>query len=85
MNSECGIRNGATAADEHLCECGGFDYYSLKMSVKVTYYLDVISSWCLWAEPAWLELKLRYAKAPVEFTWAIALIDESGMSKSHSP
>ena len=54
------------------------------MSVKVTYYLDVISSWCLWAEPAWLELKQRYAKAPVEFTWAIALIDESGMSKSQA-
>jgi predicted DsbA family dithiol-disulfide isomerase len=54
------------------------------MSVKVTYYLDVISSWCLWAEPAWLELKQRYAKAPVEFTWAIALIDESGMSKSEA-
>ncbi|HXD01535.1 MAG TPA: DsbA family protein [Verrucomicrobiae bacterium] len=54
------------------------------MSVKVTYYLDVISSWCLWAEPAWLELKLRYAKAPVEFTWAIGLIDESGMSKSQA-
>jgi predicted DsbA family dithiol-disulfide isomerase len=54
------------------------------MSVKITYYLDVISSWCLWAEPAWLELKQRYAKAPVEFTWAIALIDESGMSKSRA-
>ncbi len=54
------------------------------MSVKATYYLDVISSWCLWAEPAWLELKRRYAKAPVEFTWAIALIDESGMSKSQA-
>jgi predicted DsbA family dithiol-disulfide isomerase len=52
------------------------------MSVKITYYLDVISSWCLWAEPAWAELKQRYAKAPVEFMWEIALIDETGMSKS---
>jgi len=52
------------------------------MSVKITYYLDVLSSWCYWAEPAWTELKLRYAKAPVEFAWKIALIDESGMSKS---
>jgi len=54
------------------------------MKVTVTYYLDVISSWCYWAEPAWAELKQRYAKAPVEFGWAIALIDESGMSKSRA-
>lgn len=52
------------------------------MNVKITYYLDVISSWCYWAEPAWAELKQRYAKSPVEFNWAIALIDESGMPKS---
>jgi predicted DsbA family dithiol-disulfide isomerase len=54
------------------------------MSVKITYYLDVISSWCYWAEPAWAELKQRYAKSPVEFHCAIALIDESGMSKSRA-
>lgn len=52
------------------------------MNVKITYYLDVVSSWCYWAEPAWAELKQRYAKSPVEFNWAIALIDESGMPKS---
>jgi predicted DsbA family dithiol-disulfide isomerase len=52
------------------------------VNVKITYYLDVISSWCYWAEPAWAELKQRYAKSPVEFSWAIALIDESGMPKS---
>jgi predicted DsbA family dithiol-disulfide isomerase len=52
------------------------------MKVTVTYYLDVVSSWCYWAEPAWRELKQKYAKTPVEFTWAIALLDESGMSKS---
>ena len=49
------------------------------MNVKVTYYLDVVSSWCYWAEPAWLELKRRYAQAPVEFTWKIALLDASGL------
>jgi predicted DsbA family dithiol-disulfide isomerase len=54
------------------------------MNVKVTYYLDVVSSWCYWAEPAWAELKIRYAQAPVEFGWAIALLDESGMSKSRT-
>jgi predicted DsbA family dithiol-disulfide isomerase len=52
------------------------------MNVKVTYYLDVISSWCYWAEPAWAELKKRYAKAPVEFDWQIALVDPEGMPKS---
>jgi predicted DsbA family dithiol-disulfide isomerase len=54
------------------------------VNVKVTHYLDIVSSWCYWAEPAWAELKQRYAKAPVEFDWKIALIDESGMSKSRS-
>lgn len=41
------------------------------MNVKVTYYLEVISSWCFWAEPAWAELKQRYA-GQVEFGWKIA-------------
>ena len=41
------------------------------MSVRITYYLEVISSWCYWAEPAWAELKRRYA-GQVEFGWKIA-------------
>jgi predicted DsbA family dithiol-disulfide isomerase len=41
--------------------------------MKVTYYLEVISSWCHWAEPAWTELKRQYA-ARVEFDWKIALM-----------
>ncbi len=41
--------------------------------VKVTYYLEVISSWCHWAEPAWAELKRRY-DGQVEFGWKIALM-----------
>ena len=52
------------------------------MKIKITYYLDVASSWCYWAEPAWAELKRRYARAPVDFGWKIALLDETGMSKS---
>ena len=52
------------------------------MNVKVTYFLDIVSSWRYWAEPAWAELKQRYAKSPVEFGWKIALLDETGMSKS---
>jgi predicted DsbA family dithiol-disulfide isomerase len=39
--------------------------------VKVTYYLEVISSWCFWVEPTWLELKRRY-EGRVEFDWKIA-------------
>ena len=42
-----------------------------KPNVKITYYLEVISSWCHWAEPAWAELKRRYADR-VEFGWKIA-------------
>src|SRR3989475_5081230 len=41
------------------------------LPVKVTYYLEVISSWCYWAEPAWAELKQRCA-GTVEFGWKIA-------------
>jgi predicted DsbA family dithiol-disulfide isomerase len=41
--------------------------------VHVTYYLEVISSWCFWAEPAWAELKQRYA-GRAEFGWKIALM-----------
>jgi predicted DsbA family dithiol-disulfide isomerase len=39
--------------------------------MKVTYYLEVISSWCYWVEPTWKELKSRYA-GRVEFEWKIA-------------
>ncbi|MGO8836354.1 MAG: hypothetical protein ACLQAH_18420 [Limisphaerales bacterium] len=40
------------------------DYDSRSMNVKVTCYLEVISSWCYRAEPAWAELKQRYAQKP---------------------
>jgi len=54
------------------------------VNLKVTYYLDLVSSWCYWAEPAWAALKQRYAHSPVEFDWQIALLDGSGMSKSRA-
>ena len=41
--------------------------------MKVTYYLEVISSWCYWVEPTWAELKRRY-EGRVEFEWKIALM-----------
>jgi predicted DsbA family dithiol-disulfide isomerase len=53
------------------------------MHITATLYLDVISSWCFWAEPMWTELKQRYA-GRVAFDWKIALMDESGMPKSRA-
>ena len=51
------------------------------MKLRITIYLDVISSWCFWAQPAWEELKKRYANR-VDFVWKIALMDASGFPKS---
>jgi predicted DsbA family dithiol-disulfide isomerase len=39
--------------------------------MKVTYYLEVSSSWCFWSEPMWAELKRRY-EGRAEFQWKIA-------------
>jgi predicted DsbA family dithiol-disulfide isomerase len=39
--------------------------------MKATFYLEVSSSWCFWAEPTWAELKRRYA-GRVAFDWKIA-------------
>src|SRR5688572_22439308 len=41
--------------------------------VSITYYVEIYSSWCLWAEPAWSELKARYA-GRVAFDWRVALM-----------
>lgn len=41
--------------------------------LNVTYYLEVISSWCHWAEPAWKELKGRY-DGRAQFDWKVALM-----------
>ena len=39
--------------------------------MKITYYLEVTSSWCYWVEPTWAELKKRFA-GRVDFGWKIA-------------
>lgn len=49
--------------------------------VKVTYFLEVISSWCHWAEPSWAEVKQRYA-GRAEFEWKIALMSPEGYPAS---
>jgi predicted DsbA family dithiol-disulfide isomerase len=41
--------------------------------MKVTYFVEIISSWCYWAEPTWAELKQRYA-GRADFEWKIALL-----------
>src|SRR5688572_17243319 len=42
-------------------------------ALKVTYFVEILSSWCHWAEPAWDEIKSRYA-GRVEFAWRVALM-----------
>jgi predicted DsbA family dithiol-disulfide isomerase len=49
--------------------------------LTVTNYLDVISSWCHWAIPAWQELQRRYSDR-VDFQWKIALMDKAGLPTS---
>ena len=51
--------------------------------MKVTYYLEVLSSWCAWVEPAWAELKARYA-GRAEFEWRIALMRQEDFPVSRS-
>jgi predicted DsbA family dithiol-disulfide isomerase len=52
------------------------------MQIRVTLYIDVISSWCFWSAPAWAELRSRYA-GRASFDWKIALMDMTGMPTSH--
>lgn len=49
--------------------------------LQITYYLEVTSSWCHWAEPAWAELKQRYAGC-AQFAWKIALMAAEGFPVS---
>ena len=51
--------------------------------MKIVYYLEVISSWCYWSEPAWEELRDRFADQ-ADFSWKIALMDSSGLPRSRA-
>lgn len=55
----------------------------MEPQLKITYFLEVISSWCYWAEPTWAELRRRYAGVAT-FEWRIALMDGSGMPVSRA-
>jgi predicted DsbA family dithiol-disulfide isomerase len=49
--------------------------------VKITYYLEVTSSWCYWGEPVWSGLKQRYA-GRVDFDWKIARMQPGDWPRS---
>lgn len=51
--------------------------------MKVTYYLEIFSSWCTWVDPVWAELKKRYA-GRAEFEWKIALMNPEDFPVSQS-
>ncbi len=47
--------------------------------VTMTYYLDVLSSWCFLVEPTWTDLKEQY-KDDVSFEWKIAFMDSGSVA-----
>lgn len=47
----------------------------------MTYYLDIMSSWCTYVEPVWDELQQTYA-GRVNFDWKIALMDRENFPVS---
>ncbi|MBL9208178.1 MAG: DsbA family protein [Opitutaceae bacterium] len=51
--------------------------------VTVTYYLEVISSWCHWVEPTWHRLQEAYA-GRVNFAWKVALMSPGDFPVSES-
>ncbi len=52
-------------------------------AVTVTYYLEILSSWCHWVEPVWARLKAQYA-GRAEFEWRIALMRAEDFPVSRS-
>ena len=54
---------------------------NLSATMTITLFTEVISSWCHWSEPAWAELKTRFA-GRVTFAWKLALMDASGLPVS---
>ena len=51
--------------------------------MKITYYLEVLSSWCTWVEPTWDALKARY-DGRAQFEWRIALMHPSDFPTSRA-
>lgn len=49
--------------------------------MRITYYLEIFSSWCHYVEPVWDELQRRYA-GRVAFEWRIAWMREEDFPDS---
>ena len=49
--------------------------------IRVTYFLEVLSSWCHWSEPTWAKLQSSYSEV-AEFEWKIALMDAAAFPVS---
>lgn len=49
--------------------------------IRVTYYLDIVSSWCFYSESTWSLLKARYGNVAT-FDWRIATIPDEGLPRS---
>jgi predicted DsbA family dithiol-disulfide isomerase len=64
----CVIKPTSSVDAPHWADCPA--------RMKVTCFLDVISSWCYWSEPMWAELKARYA-GRAEFGWKIAQMQKN--------
>jgi predicted DsbA family dithiol-disulfide isomerase len=53
------------------------------VNINVTYFLDVTSSWCVWAEPAWAAARKQFADRAT-FDWQISLIPPEGFAASRA-
>jgi predicted DsbA family dithiol-disulfide isomerase len=51
--------------------------------MKISYYVEIFSSWCYYVEPVWTELKTRYA-GRAEFEWKIALMRREDFPSSRA-
>lgn len=51
--------------------------------MKITYFVEILSSWCHLAEPAWAEVKTRYA-GRASFDWRIALMNPGDFPTSRA-
>jgi len=49
--------------------------------IRLTYYLDLVSSWCFYTEPMYADLKRRFS-GQVEFGWKPALIPPEALPTS---
>lgn len=52
-------------------------------SVTLTYYVEIFSSWCSYAEPVWARLQQDYA-GRVDFVWKIALMNPGDFPASRA-